>query len=240
MSTAPEQQSNAQRPLVNLQDVAIAQMEHVILRDVNLKIHAGELVYLIGKTGSGKSSLLKALYGELPLQSGEGHVCGHDLSQIHRKNVHTLRRDLGIVFQDFALLKDRTVSENLSFVLHATGWSKGKAMESRIEKCLDMVGLSTKGYKMPHALSGGEQQRLAIARALLNEPPLIIADEPTGNLDPETTEGILKLLHELVKQDRSVIMATHDHQAFLRFPGRVIQCQAGKISESAPTTNEES
>lgn len=222
--------------VVHLHNAAIAQLEHVILNDVNLTIRTGELVYLIGKTGSGKSSLLKALYGELPLQSGEGRVCGHDLSQIHRKNVHTLRRDLGIVFQDFALLKDRTAAENLSFVLQATGWSKGKAMESRIEKCLELVGLATKGYKMPHALSGGEQQRLAIARALLNEPPLIIADEPTGNLDPETTEGILKLLHDLVKQDRSVIMATHDHQAFLKHPGRIIECAGGKIFEFSKTT----
>jgi len=218
-------------PLVALEGVSIAQAEHAVLKDVHLEVLSGELVYLIGKTGSGKSSLLRCLYGDLPMTHGKGTVCGHDLSLCNRKNVHELRRDLGIVFQDFALLHDRSAHDNLDFVLQATGWSKGVARESQIQSCLDAVGLGTKGYKMPHALSGGEQQRLAIARALLNEPPLIIADEPTGNLDPETTEGIMQLLHDLVRNDRSVIMATHDHDAFRRFPGRVLQCGEGKIEE---------
>tara|TARA_B100000963_G_scaffold361568_1_gene397768 strand:+ start:2431 stop:3123 length:693 start_codon:yes stop_codon:yes gene_type:complete len=219
-------------PLINIENGGITIAEHAVLQGINLTIGAGELVYLIGKTGSGKSSLLKCLYGELQLSRGLGTVCGHDLSTISRKNVHTLRRDLGIIFQDFALLPDRTAFENLDFVLGATGWSKGSARENRIKTCLDAVGLVTKGYKMPHALSGGEQQRLAIARALLNEPPLIIADEPTGNLDPETTYGILQLLHDLVRKDRAVIMATHDHSALQAFPGRVLHCDQGRIEES--------
>lgn len=220
-------------PLIRIENGCISQAEHMVLQEVNLTVQPGELVYLIGKTGSGKSSLLKCLYGELPLTQGSGEVCGHDLITTNRKNVHALRRDLGIVFQDFALLPDRTAHENLDFVLGATGWSKGAARENRIQSCLEAVGLGTKGYKMPHALSGGEQQRLAIARALLNEPPLIVADEPTGNLDPETTDGILRLLHDLVRNDRSVIMATHDHQALQAYPGRVLHCEGGRIIEQA-------
>ena len=217
------------KPLVKLESIAVQQAEHTVLKNVNLTIESGELIYLIGKTGSGKSSLLKALYGDLPIVSGTAQVCGHDLTKVNRKNMHLLRRDLGIVFQDFALLQDRTAEANLAFVLLATGWSKGTAMENRIQSCLQSVGLETKGYKMPHALSGGEQQRLAIARALLNEPPLIIADEPTGNLDPETTDGILNLLHDLAQQERSVLMATHDHQAWNKYSGRVIECVNGEI-----------
>ncbi len=224
--------------LIYLSQASVAQEEHLIVQDINLEVFPGELVYLIGKTGSGKSSLLRALYGDVPLKSGNGMVCGHDLQKIDRKNVHELRRDLGIVFQDFALLQDRTAQDNLDFVLGATGWSAGAARQSRIKSCLEAVGLGTKGYKMPHALSGGEQQRLAIARALLNEPPLIVADEPTGNLDPETTDGIMQLLHDLVRNDRSVIMATHDHLSFNRFPGRVLICENGRIHErdSVPTS----
>ena len=218
-------------PLIRIENGCISQAEHMVLQEVNLTVHSGELIYLIGKTGSGKSSLLKCLYGELQLTQGSGEVCGHDLTTTNRKNVHELRRDLGIVFQDFALLPDRTAHENLNFVLGATGWSKGAARETRIQSCLEAVGLGTKGYKMPHALSGGEQQRLAIARALLNEPPLIVADEPTGNLDPETTDGILSLLHDLVRNDRSVIMATHDHQALQAYPGRILHCESGRIRE---------
>ena len=224
--------------LIYLSQASVAQEEHLIVQDINLEVFPGELVYLIGKTGSGKSSLLRALYGDVPLKSGNGMVCGHDLQKIDRKNVHELRRDLGIVFQDFALLQDRTAQDNLDFVLGATGWSAGAARQSRIKSCLEAVGLGTKGYKMPHALSGGEQQRLAIARALLHEPPLIVADEPTGNLDPETTDGIMQLLHDLVRNDRSVIMATHDHLSFNRFPGRVLICENGRIHErdSVPTS----
>tara|TARA_B100000768_G_C11166433_1_gene326807 strand:+ start:172 stop:858 length:687 start_codon:yes stop_codon:yes gene_type:complete len=217
------------KTLVKLESITVQQAEHTVLKNIDLTIKSGELVYLIGKTGSGKSTLLKALYGDLHIDSGTAEVCGHDLSKISRKNVHLLRRDLGIVFQDFALLQDRTAEQNLAFVLLATGWTKGTAMENRIKFCLKSVGLETKGYKMPHSLSGGEQQRLAIARALLNEPPFIIADEPTGNLDPETTDGILNLLYDLAKQERSVLMATHDHQAWKKYPGRVIECTEGKI-----------
>jgi cell division transport system ATP-binding protein len=219
--------------LIRIENGCISQAEHMVLQEVNLTVQPGELVYLIGKTGSGKSSLLKCLYGELPLTKGNGEVCGHDLTTTNRNNLHELRRDLGIVFQDFALLPDRTAEENLDFVLGATGWSKGAARANRIQSCLDSVGLGTKGYKMPHALSGGEQQRLAIARALLNEPPLIVADEPTGNLDPETTDGILRLLHDLVRNDRSVVMATHNHQALQAYPGRVLHCEGGYIREQA-------
>ncbi|MFZ8836250.1 MAG: cell division ATP-binding protein FtsE [Flavobacteriales bacterium] len=219
------------QPLIQLQNASVAQAEHLVLKEVNLEVMPGELVYLIGKTGSGKSSLLRAIYGDLPLRGGSGMVCGHDLTKINRKNVHQLRRDLGIVFQDFALLQDRSAAANLDFVLDATGWKRGKTRENRIQSCLEAVGLGTKGYKMPHALSGGEQQRLAIARALLNEPHLIVADEPTGNLDPETTEGILQLLHSLVQQDRAVVMATHDHHALERYPGRVMECVGGMMNE---------
>lgn len=224
-----DKKTSPTEPLVKLESIAVAQDEHCILQDVSLMIHPGEFVYLIGQTGSGKSSLLKAMYGEISLTDGAGEVCGHNLLELTRHNVFKLRRDLGMVFQDFALLPDRTATENLAFVLEATGWNEKSAIDTRVKTCLEQVGLGTKGYKMPHALSGGEQQRVAIARALLNEPPLIIADEPTGNLDPETTEEILQLLHELVRNDRSVIMATHNHAAFQRHPGRVIRCAQGRI-----------
>jgi cell division transport system ATP-binding protein len=220
-------------PLIALHGVQLAREEHLVMHDVNLAVQPGEFVYLLGKTGSGKSSLLKALYGDLPLAAGRGEVCGFDLGQINAKNVHTLRRQLGIVFQDFALLPDRTVNANLEFVLKATGWKDAAARQRRMAACLKDVGLAEKGYKMPHELSGGEQQRVAIARALLNDPPLILADEPTGNLDPGTTEGILKLLHGLVQSDRAVLMATHDHEAVQRHPGRVLVCEAGKLREAA-------
>ena len=219
-------------PLIALHGVKLARAEHVVMQDVNLAVQPGEFVYLLGKTGSGKSSLLKALYGELPLDAGRGEVCGFDLGQITPKNVHTLRRQLGIVFQDFALLPDRTVNANLDFVLKATGWKEPAERERRMAICLRDVGLAEKGYKMPNELSGGEQQRVAIARALLNNPPLILADEPTGNLDPDTTEGILNLLHDLAKSDRSVVMATHDHHAVSRHAGRVLVCKAGRLYEA--------
>lgn len=219
-------------PLIALHGVRLAREEHVVMSDVHLAVQPGEFVYLLGKTGSGKSSLLKALYGELSLSAGRGEVCGFDLAQITPKNVHTLRRQLGIVFQDFALLPDRTVNANLEFVLRATGWKDAAARERRMAQCLRDVGLAEKGYKMPHELSGGEQQRVAIARALLNDPPLILADEPTGNLDPNTTEGILNLLHDLARANRSVVMATHDHEAVQRHAGRVLVCEAGQLHEA--------
>jgi cell division transport system ATP-binding protein len=217
-------------PLVKLVDICINQAEHLVLCDVNLEILPGEFIYLIGKTGSGKSSLLRALYGDVQIKSGKGEVCGIDLSSINRHNVHVLRRKLGIVFQDFGLLTDRTVNANLDFALRATGWKKKDKITERIDEVLSRVELANKGYKFPHELSGGEQQRVAIARALLNSPSLLLADEPTGNLDPETTANILRLMHGLTKTGCSVIMATHDHRSMGEFPGKMLKCEAGIIS----------
>ena len=216
--------------LVAIKNLSINQAEQIVLSDVNLDVSSGEFIYLIGKTGSGKSSLLRALYGDIQIKSGTAEVCGIDLASINRKNVHQLRRKLGIVFQDFGLLTDRTVEENLKFALKATGWSKKGEIKHRIEEVLSRVDLANKGYKFPHELSGGEQQRVAIARALLNSPSLILADEPTGNLDPETTRNILKLLHDLVASGCSVIMATHDHHNMDNFPGKMLRCENGQIS----------
>jgi cell division transport system ATP-binding protein len=217
--------------IVHLKNVRIFQHDNLVLSDVNLDIHKGEFVYLIGKTGSGKSSLLKTLYGELALSEGEGSVAGYDLNKLKRSKVHLLRRKLGIVFQDFELLMDRSVNENLLFVLRATGWSDRTAMKERMEDVLTKVGLGTKGYKMPHQLSGGEQQRVAIARALLNDPELILADEPTGNLDPATTEDILSLLFEISNSGRAVLMATHDYQYMKKFSSKVLICENGRITD---------
>lgn len=221
-------------PIVQLSNVRIFQHDNLVLSDVNLEIGAGEFVYLIGKTGSGKSSLLKTLYGELPLSEGTGFVAGHDLSKIKRSKVHQLRRKLGIVFQDFELLMDRSVIDNLLFVLKATGWKNKSEMNTRMEQVLEKVGLSTKGFKMPHQLSGGEQQRVAIARALLNDPDLILADEPTGNLDPATTEDILNLLFDISNSGRAILMATHDYQYMKKFSSRVIVCEDGRLVDREP------
>jgi cell division transport system ATP-binding protein len=197
-----------------------------------LKIGKGEFLYLIGKTGSGKSSLLRALYGDLNISSGTGEVCETDLSSLTKRNVHKLRRKLGIVFQDFGLLTDRTISDNLEFALRATGWNSKKEIDLRINEVLERVGLPHKGYKFPHELSGGEQQRVSIARALLNSPLLFLADEPTGNLDPETTRDILTLMHGLTDSGCSVIMATHDHASMTEFPGKILICENGEIRSS--------
>lgn len=218
---------------VLLEHVPIAQHENVVLDSVNLQINPGEFIYLIGKTGSGKSSLLKTLYGELPIRDGNAHVCGFDLKKLKRKQIPYLRRKLGIVFQDFELLTDRNVHDNLKFVLRATGWKKKDLIAKRIEEVLQKVGLETKGYKMPYELSGGEQQRVAIARALLNEPDLILADEPTGNLDPTTTEGILQLLFDISKGGKAVIMATHDYASMKKFEARTLICMNGDLKDVA-------
>ncbi len=218
--------------VVDLNKVSIFQEDHLILNDIDLTIDKGEFVYLIGKTGSGKSSLLKTIYAALPLKKGTGIVAGHNLSKLNRRTIPHLRRKLGIIFQDFTLLQDRTVFDNLLFVLKATGWRKQKDMEIRIANILAQVGLSIKRSNMPHELSGGEQQRLVIARALINKPQLIIADEPTGNLDPETSDGIMKLLQYLTKEhDTAVLFATHDYRIIQDFPSRIIRCIKGKVVE---------
>ena len=218
--------------IVRLRNVDIFQDKQMVLSDVSLSIGKGEFVYLIGKTGSGKSSLLKTLYAALPISTGKGEVVAFDLAQMDRKQIPFLRRKLGIVFQDFNLLMDRTVTENLAFVLKATGWSDKKKMKDRIDSVLKRVDLQGSESKMPHALSGGEQQRVVIARALLNEPELIIADEPTGNLDPETADDIMLLLRRLSKENNTAILfATHDYRILEQFPARIIRCVNGKIIE---------
>jgi len=217
--------------IIHLQHLDIAQRELIILKNINLSVENGEFVYLIGKTGSGKSSLLKALYGEHQLKSGTATVASHSLIKIKKKNILALRRKLGIIFQDFQLLTDRSIADNLIFVMKATGW-KGKAkMEAKVTELLDKVGMANKGYKFPHQISGGEQQRIAIARALINDPELIVADEPTGNLDPETTTEIMQILFEICKNGKTVIMATHDYDMMQKFPSRTIRCANEKIEE---------
>lgn len=217
---------------IALQNAQIFQGKSLILENVNLEVRKGEFVYLIGKTGSGKSSLLKTLYGNLPLQAGEGHVVGFDLKALNWKTVPKLRRNLGIIFQDFQLLGDRNVHSNLEFVLKATGWTNKQEISSKIESVLSRVNLKAKGFKMPYEMSGGEQQRVDIARALLNNPQLILADEPTGNLDPETTEVIMKILIEICQDyQTTVVMATHDYSLLHKYPGRVIRVVDGKVEE---------
>jgi cell division transport system ATP-binding protein len=217
--------------IVNLDNVNIFQSKNLILSNVSLNIDRGEFVYLIGRTGSGKSSLLKMLYGDIELVQGEATIAGFHLNHLKEKQVPFLRRKLGIVFQDFQLLTDRSVNNNLFFVLRATGWKEKEKMRVRVNEVLEKVGLTTKGFKMPHELSGGEQQRVVVARALLNDPDLILADEPTGNLDPETSEGIMKLLFDISKSGRAVVMATHNYSVMGKFPARIIKCENGKLVE---------
>ena len=216
--------------LLKLEHVEICREENVILRDASLTLHHGEFVYVIGKVGSGKSSLLKSLYCEIPIQQGEAQLLDYNLCKIKRKDIPYLRRKLGIVFQDFQLLTDRTAYKNLEFVLRATGWKKRSEINRRIEEVLFQVGMQDKGYKMPHELSGGEQQRIVIARALLNEPALILADEPTGNLDPETSGQIVQLLHDICQQGTAVIMTTHNYTQVHNYPARIVKCENASLS----------
>jgi len=221
-----------QNAIVELRDAVIRQGGRTVLKDVQLEMQRGEFTYLIGKTGSGKSSLLKTLYAALPLETGSGQVAGFDLKKLNRKTIPLLRRKLGIVFQGFNLLEDRNVAENLVFALRASGWTKPAAIEKRLMEVLEKVDLKAKTLSMPHQLSGGEQQRVAIARALLNEPVLVIADEPTGNLDPETSDDILMRLRHLAKdQQTAVLFATHDYRILEHFPGRIIRCIDGRLIE---------
>lgn len=222
------------QPIVQLTNVNIYQGHSLILSDVNITINRGEFVYLIGKTGSGKSSLLKTLYGDLTLKEGDGQVVGFDLKKMDWKKVPYLRRNLGVVFQDFQLLTDRNVHDNLKFALKATGWQEPKQIEDKIHDVLEKVGLGTKGFKMPYELSGGEQQRVDIARALLNSPKLILADEPTGNLDPETSDGIMQLLFRICREDgTALVMATHDYIVLQKFPSRVLRTENGQVTDNA-------
>ncbi|MBQ2046951.1 MAG: ATP-binding cassette domain-containing protein [Muribaculaceae bacterium] len=212
-------------PIVKYSNVEILRKEHLVLKNVSFELHEGEFLYLIGKVGSGKSSLLKSMYSEIPIESGEAQVFDYNLAKIKKKHIPMLRREIGIVFQDFQLLTDRNVYDNLRFVLEATGWKKTQEIDARIEEVLKQVGMLNKNYKMPHELSGGEQQRIVIARALLNSPRLILADEPTGNLDPSTSEQIVNHLHEIAKNGTAVVMATHNLSLMEQFPGRVLRCE---------------
>ncbi|MCR9264504.1 MAG: ATP-binding cassette domain-containing protein [Flavobacteriaceae bacterium] len=217
--------------IVKLEDVAVFQNENLVLQNIDLEVKKGEFVYIIGKTGSGKSSFMKTLYADIPLKQGNGQVADFDLRKLEEKNIPYLRRKLGIVFQDFKLLPDRNVNNNLLFVLKATGWTDPSKMNAKIEEVLDKVGMKSKGFKYPHELSGGEQQRIAIARALLNDPELILADEPTGNLDPQTSVEVMKVLQEINQNGRTIIMATHDYALILKYPHKTLKCDGSKVFE---------
>ncbi|HEY9364107.1 MAG TPA: ATP-binding cassette domain-containing protein [Chitinophagaceae bacterium] len=221
-------------PIIELSNVNVFQGDNLILQDVNLVVNRGEFVYLVGKTGTGKSSLLKTLYGELTLRDGEARIAGFNLRELTWRKVPYLRRTLGVVFQDFQLLTDRNINENLKFVLKATGWTEPKLMDEKIADVLDKVGLKSKGFKMPHELSGGEQQRVDVARALLNSPKLILADEPTGNLDPETSDEIMQLLFQISKESgTAIVMATHDYMVINKFPARMVRTERGHVIDNA-------
>ena len=226
-------------PIIEIRSANIYQGENLVLEDVNLTVNKGEFVYLVGKTGTGKSSLLKTLYGELILKEGEATVAGFDVKNIDWRKVPYLRRNLGVVFQDFQLLTDRNVNDNLKFVLKATGWTDNKLMDEKILDVLDKVGLKAKGFKMPYEMSGGEQQRIDIARALLNSPKLILADEPTGNLDPETSDEIMNLLFHISRDfNTAIVMATHDYIVVQKFPARMIRTERGRVIDNASITME--
>ena len=217
--------------IVSFSDATINQSGKTILKNVSIEVPEGSFVFLIGRTGSGKSSLIKTIYGDLELAGGVGNVAGYDLTRLKSKQIPNLRRELGVVFQDFKLLQDRTINENLKFVLRSTGWKNKKEIDDRINKVLKMVGITLNKDKYPFELSGGEQQRIAIARALLNEPKLIIADEPTGNLDPQTSQEIMQLFKSLHEKGMTLLMATHDYQMIVKFPGKIFKCENGKVFE---------
>jgi cell division transport system ATP-binding protein len=223
--------------IIEIRGANIYQGDNLVLENVNLSVSKGEFVYLVGKTGTGKSSLLKTLYGELPLTQGDATVAGYDLRKIDWRKIPYLRRTLGVVFQDFQLLTDRNVNDNLKFVLRATGWTDEKLMDQKIMDVLDKVGLKAKGFKMPFELSGGEQQRVDVARALLNSPKVILADEPTGNLDPETSDEIMQLLFHIARDyGTAVVMATHDYIVIQKFPARMVRTERGKVIDNASIT----
>jgi len=222
--------------VILFENASIFQDDHLVLSDVNFTLARGEFLYLIGRVGSGKSSLIKTINAEVPLKTGTAHVIGFSLGSLKTKQIPLLRRKLGIVFQDFQLLTDRSVYDNLYFVLHATGWKDKEAIDARIKQVLEKVTLENKGFKMPHQLSGGEQQRVVIARALLNDPEVILADEPTGNLDPETSEAIMMLLREISESGRAVLMATHNYTLLKKFPARTLKCDDGKLVQPEDNT----
>jgi cell division transport system ATP-binding protein len=222
--------------IVSLENVTIYQEKNMILNNVNLTVNRGDFIYMIGKTGSGKSSLMKTLYADLPLTEGTGRIVDFDLKGLKEKNIPYLRRKIGIIFQDFKLLPDRSVHENLSFVLKATGWRVKEDMQVKIDEVLDKVGMKSKAFKMPHQLSGGEQQRIAIARALLNDPDLILADEPTGNLDPFTSVEVMEVLKKINENGKTILMATHDYAIIMKFPNKTIKVEDGSLFEVVQRT----
>jgi len=225
------------KTILEFKNASIFQGESLVLSNVNVQVDKGDFVYLIGKTGSGKSSFMKTLYADLPLKEGDGNIVDFDLKTLKEKDIPFLRRKLGVVFQDFKLLTDRTINDNLLFVLRATGWKDKNAMNSRIAEVLDKVGMKTTGFKFPHELSGGEQQRIAIARALLNEPELILADEPTGNLDPQTSIEIMQVLQEINKNGNTILMATHDYALLLKYPSKTLKCDENQVFEVVQRRN---